>query len=105
MPDPQEFNFPGEVMEQLRELNRRVGDIATAQAAQPTRADLQAYVLKAVFDVVVEELRKTDEDQQTKLDELDKRVQSQVQRWLQNIGIPVSIALGVVELIRILFFH
>lgn len=101
----EEFNISGEVMEQLRELNRRVGDIATTQAAQPTRADLQAYVLKEVFELEVKNLKATDQAQQTHLEELQKSVQSQLVRWLQTAGIIAALIAALITILHSFLPH
>jgi hypothetical protein len=96
----EDFNINAEVMEQLRELNRRLSEIAAFQASQPTRADLQAYVLKEVFDLHVKSLEEKDRVQQDELEKLKTSVQSQWARWAQTAGIVVALIVGLITILH-----
>lgn len=92
------------LIEQVREMRRDIAEIRTAQAKQPTREDLQAYVLKEVFELEVRTLREKDDKQQKQLDELREKAQSQAMRWLQNAGIAIGTASGIIAFIKMIFF-
>jgi hypothetical protein len=87
-------------MQQVRELRRDVSEIRAGQAAQPTRADLQAYVLREVFDLKIKELESVDRDQEERIEAHENHLQTSLQRTLQNAGITVGILSGLFALIH-----
>jgi len=98
MPEP--YSPTGELMEQLRELRRDVSEMRAVQAAQPTRADLQAYVLREIFDLKIAELEKVDRAQEERIEAHENHLQTSLQRTLQNAGITVGILSGLFALIH-----
>jgi hypothetical protein len=94
-----------QLLEEIRDMRRDISDIRATQAMQPTRADLQAYVLKEVFDLEIKALRETDQKQQDALDDLRKSVQSQPMRWLQIAGVVVALLCGFITLAHTFLPH
>lgn len=104
MPE-QEFNPTEILLREVREVRRDVGDIRTVQAAQPTRADLQNYVLKEVFEMKVAELERVDEDQEGRLNSHEVHLQTSVQRTITYLGIAAGIASALFTILHGFLTH
>lgn len=105
MSEQNEFNPTDLVLREVREVRRDVAEIRTVQAAQPTRADLQNYVLKEVFDIQVAELKKTDEAQEERLNTHENHIQTSTQRLFTYLGIGAGVVSAIYTVLHGIFSH